>query len=250
MDRIRTWMTANPEEGKALRRMNKSYVFFRETGLADNEEPIGAQGVSLTAGPLARGRPEPARLRHAVLHPGRAADRERGADHAVAPPDDRAGHRRRHRRAGARRHLLRRRRAGRPDLRPLQAARPVRHAVPEERRSVRAARRREDDEIPLPKPRPANIPQDEAPPRKHGAGRGDAAEPEPLRGNAGRTCRCRQAGRSEEARSRGRSPPKPRPTEAGRAKPAEAAKPAAKKKPEPKKDSKKSAKPVEPAPPG
>jgi membrane-bound lytic murein transglycosylase A len=50
MDRIRQWMAANPEEGKELRRLNKSYVFFRETGLADNEEAIGAQGVSLTPG--------------------------------------------------------------------------------------------------------------------------------------------------------------------------------------------------------
>ena len=50
MDRIRQWMTANPEEGKELRRLNKSYVFFRETGLAADIEPVGAQGVSLTAG--------------------------------------------------------------------------------------------------------------------------------------------------------------------------------------------------------
>ena len=50
MDRIRQWMTANPDEGNALRRLNKSYVFFRETGLAENEEAIGAQGVSLTPG--------------------------------------------------------------------------------------------------------------------------------------------------------------------------------------------------------
>jgi membrane-bound lytic murein transglycosylase A len=50
MDRIRTWMTANPAEGNALRRMNKSYVFFRETGLGETEEPTGAQGVSLTPG--------------------------------------------------------------------------------------------------------------------------------------------------------------------------------------------------------
>lgn len=49
MDRIRQWMAANPEEGRDLRRMNRSFVFFRETGLADNEEAIGAQGVSLTA---------------------------------------------------------------------------------------------------------------------------------------------------------------------------------------------------------
>jgi membrane-bound lytic murein transglycosylase A len=50
MQRIRQWMEANPAEGKELRRKNKSYVFFRETGLDANEEPIGAQGVSLTAG--------------------------------------------------------------------------------------------------------------------------------------------------------------------------------------------------------
>jgi membrane-bound lytic murein transglycosylase A len=49
MDRIRQWMEANPAEGKRLRRMNKSYVFFRETSLAENEEAIGAQGISLTA---------------------------------------------------------------------------------------------------------------------------------------------------------------------------------------------------------
>ena len=30
MDRIRQWMEANPEQGKELRRKNKSYVFFRE----------------------------------------------------------------------------------------------------------------------------------------------------------------------------------------------------------------------------
>jgi membrane-bound lytic murein transglycosylase A len=50
MDRIRQWMTANPKEGDELRRRNKSYVFFRETGLSANEEPVGAQGVSLTTG--------------------------------------------------------------------------------------------------------------------------------------------------------------------------------------------------------
>jgi len=50
MQRIRQWMDANPEEGKKLRRQNKSVVFFRETGLAAHEEPPGAQGVALTAG--------------------------------------------------------------------------------------------------------------------------------------------------------------------------------------------------------
>jgi len=48
MDRIREWIEANPKEGKELRRRNKSYVFFRETNLGDYEEPVGAEGVSLT----------------------------------------------------------------------------------------------------------------------------------------------------------------------------------------------------------
>jgi len=50
MDRIRQWMDRNPQGGKELRRTNKSYVFMRETGLADDAEPTGAQGIELTAG--------------------------------------------------------------------------------------------------------------------------------------------------------------------------------------------------------
>ncbi len=50
MQRLREWMDANPEEGKVLRRENKSFVFFRETDLQDHEEAVGAQGLSLTAG--------------------------------------------------------------------------------------------------------------------------------------------------------------------------------------------------------
>lgn len=50
MDRIRDWMRANPDGGKELRRKNRSFVFFRETGLAEDQEPVGAQGVPLTSG--------------------------------------------------------------------------------------------------------------------------------------------------------------------------------------------------------
>ena len=49
MQKIRQFMEANPEEGKELRRKNKSFVFFRETELQDHEEAIGAQGIPLTA---------------------------------------------------------------------------------------------------------------------------------------------------------------------------------------------------------
>lgn len=50
MDKIREFMEANPEEGKELRRKNRSFVFFQETPLAPHDEVIGAQGVPLTAG--------------------------------------------------------------------------------------------------------------------------------------------------------------------------------------------------------
>jgi membrane-bound lytic murein transglycosylase A len=50
MDKIREFMEANPEEGKELRRKNRSFVFFQETSLSPSDECIGAQGVPLTAG--------------------------------------------------------------------------------------------------------------------------------------------------------------------------------------------------------
>ena len=48
--RIRDWMTANPEEAAKVRATNRSYVFFRITGLSNEGEPVGAQGVPLTPG--------------------------------------------------------------------------------------------------------------------------------------------------------------------------------------------------------
>jgi membrane-bound lytic murein transglycosylase A len=50
MDKIREFMEANPEEGKELRRKNRSFVFFHETSLDAHDEVVGAQGVPLTAG--------------------------------------------------------------------------------------------------------------------------------------------------------------------------------------------------------
>jgi membrane-bound lytic murein transglycosylase A len=41
-------MADNPGGAAELRRQNKSYVFFRITGLSGEEEPKGAQGVPLT----------------------------------------------------------------------------------------------------------------------------------------------------------------------------------------------------------
>jgi membrane-bound lytic murein transglycosylase A len=48
--RIREWMTAHPDEAVKERAANRSYIFFRITGLSNDSEPVGAQGVSLTPG--------------------------------------------------------------------------------------------------------------------------------------------------------------------------------------------------------
>jgi membrane-bound lytic murein transglycosylase A len=50
MDKIREYMETNPEEGKALRLKNRSFVFFSKTALTPKEEPLGAQGTPLTPG--------------------------------------------------------------------------------------------------------------------------------------------------------------------------------------------------------
>ena len=50
MQSIRAWMEANPELAKEVRRENKSYVFFRITGLAAEDEAVGGEGVELMPG--------------------------------------------------------------------------------------------------------------------------------------------------------------------------------------------------------
>ncbi len=48
MQRIREWMGVNPIEAREVRHANRSFVFFRITGLSNDNEPAGAQGVPLT----------------------------------------------------------------------------------------------------------------------------------------------------------------------------------------------------------
>jgi membrane-bound lytic murein transglycosylase A len=50
MERISQWMAKNPDQAKELRGTNRSFVFFRITGLNVDTEPAGAQGVPLTPG--------------------------------------------------------------------------------------------------------------------------------------------------------------------------------------------------------
>src|SRR5215471_18079048 len=50
MDRIKRWMLANPDQAREVRGTNRSFVFFRITGLNNEEEPVGAQGAHLVPG--------------------------------------------------------------------------------------------------------------------------------------------------------------------------------------------------------
>ncbi len=55
LERIREWMRANPQSVDEVLRQDRSFVFFRITGLSDdrevvNREAVGAQGVPLTPG--------------------------------------------------------------------------------------------------------------------------------------------------------------------------------------------------------
>jgi membrane-bound lytic murein transglycosylase A len=50
MQRIREWTAAHPNEAAKVRAANRFYVFFRITGLTNEGEPVGAQGVPLTPG--------------------------------------------------------------------------------------------------------------------------------------------------------------------------------------------------------
>ena len=51
LDRLTAWLRANPEEGREIMRLNRSYIFFRLADeLAPEDGPIGGAGVPLTAG--------------------------------------------------------------------------------------------------------------------------------------------------------------------------------------------------------
>lgn len=50
MARIRAFMEQNPQQGQALRRQNRSYVFFTTRALGRDSGPMGAQGIALTTG--------------------------------------------------------------------------------------------------------------------------------------------------------------------------------------------------------
>jgi membrane-bound lytic murein transglycosylase A len=47
---LEAWLKAHREAGRALMRENRSYIFFRETALSEEQGPIGAAGVPLAPG--------------------------------------------------------------------------------------------------------------------------------------------------------------------------------------------------------
>ena len=50
MQRIKDWMKVNPNKAAEVRATNRSFVFFRITGLDKEDEPVGAQNVPLMPG--------------------------------------------------------------------------------------------------------------------------------------------------------------------------------------------------------
>jgi membrane-bound lytic murein transglycosylase A len=50
MQRIKDWMKVNPNKAAEVRATNRSFVFFRITGLDKDDEPVGAQNVPLMPG--------------------------------------------------------------------------------------------------------------------------------------------------------------------------------------------------------
>ena len=51
LERLTSWLRANPEEGREIMRLTRSYVFFRLADELDEKDgPLGAAGVPLTAG--------------------------------------------------------------------------------------------------------------------------------------------------------------------------------------------------------
>jgi peptidoglycan lytic transglycosylase A len=49
-ERVRQWMAAYPEEAKEVRAVNRSVIFFRISGVDNEDEAAGAQGVPLHPG--------------------------------------------------------------------------------------------------------------------------------------------------------------------------------------------------------
>ncbi len=50
METLRAWLEANPAEAGALMAQNRSFIFFREIEADEDRGPVGAAGVSLSAG--------------------------------------------------------------------------------------------------------------------------------------------------------------------------------------------------------
>lgn len=49
-DGLEKWLKTHPAKGGALMLENRSFIFFRETGIADDDGPLGAAGIPLTPG--------------------------------------------------------------------------------------------------------------------------------------------------------------------------------------------------------
>ena len=135
--------------GAKERAANRSYMFFRITGLSNEGEPVGAQGVPLTPGrSIAVDRLHDYGTPFFIEADLPLASDKAGV--AVPPPDGCAGHGLCDRRAGARRSLLGRRRRCRARRRPHPQSGRFVMLLPRELDMIAAGRH-----MPLPPPKPA-----------------------------------------------------------------------------------------------
>lgn len=128
MARIRAFMEADPAAGRALRRENRSYVFFKALPLSGEAGAMGAQGVPLTPG---RSLAVDRRLHTYGVPVFVEAELPLSArrPRAVPPADDRAGYRLRHSRPGSHGSLRRLGRCGGASRRPDPPSRSLHRAL-------------------------------------------------------------------------------------------------------------------------
>ena len=176
MQRIRDWMAANADMAKDVRRQNKSYVFFRITDLATEDEAIGAQGVPLVPGrSIAVDRSLHAYGTPFFISADLPIANDKGGNE-IPPLDVRAGYGVGHCWPRARRYLFRSGRRGRahggshPQCRPIHDAAFRASSIPSRRAYVPLPPERGGffaqltsgsmidptaEDVPLPEPRPA-----------------------------------------------------------------------------------------------
>jgi hypothetical protein len=90
-DGLERWLKAHPDDAAALMRENRSFIFFKESALAEDDGPLGRGRNSPGGRAEPRGRPNPPHVPYADLG-GSAFFGNRGPIRPFSAVDDRARH--------------------------------------------------------------------------------------------------------------------------------------------------------------